>query len=136
MKKITLLFIIILFMGCANKANIVFQTWPYSKYKVEYEKGLVLMNEDVIKTVLKFERKTLARFFLTDTYQALNIYILSNKFAIKDEYILIENPKIFYIMSKMYTSCGDMDINSIIIHKNKGKLFFSGNLVSNNSIKG
>lgn len=123
-------------MGCANKANIEFQTWPYGKHKVEYEKGLVLMKDDIIKIMLQFERKSLARFFLTDTHETIQIYILSKKYKIEGETILLNKPKVFFVRVQMHASYGYIDDNSITINKNKDKIIFSGKLGSNKIMKG
>ncbi|MBN1905102.1 MAG: hypothetical protein JW927_08400 [Deltaproteobacteria bacterium] len=137
MEKIILLFMIMLIIGCANKAKVGYEGLSTDvKYKVVYEKGLLLMQDDVLKIMLKFERKSIARFFLTDTYEDINIYILSNKYSINSGSILLENPKIFFIKYQMHSSYGYMTEKSITINKNKGKIFLSGNLLCNKLIKG
>jgi hypothetical protein len=137
MKKLILLYIILLFMGCANKAKYELQMWPKNiEYEIPFKKGLVLMKEDVIKIMLLFERKPLARFFMTDTYEDINVYILANKYTIEESSILLEKPKIFFIRGQMSTSYGGMSENSITIKKDKDKIYFSGNLVTDKIING
>lgn len=137
MKKLALVFTIILFMGCANKAKYELQMWPKNiAYEIPFEKGLILMKEDAIKIMLLFERKPLARFFMTDTYETLHVYIMSNKYSTEGDTIYLENPKNFFVRVQMNGSHGFMDDNSITIIKDKDKIYFTGNLVTNKIIKG
>jgi formyltetrahydrofolate synthetase len=71
------------------------------------------MKEDAIKIMLLFKRKPLAKFFMTDTYETLHVYIMSNKYSTEGDTKFLENPKNFFVRVQMNGSHGFMDDNSI-----------------------
>lgn len=124
-------------MGCANKAKYELQMWPKNiVYEIPFEKGFVLMKDNVIKIMLRFHKKPLARFFMTDTYETFHVYIMSINFSTEGDTILLENPKNYFVRVQMNGSDGFMDDKSITIKKVKDRIYFSGKLVTNKIVKG
>lgn len=131
MKKILLIFIVTLILGCANKAEVgVKSIEDHIVYKIPFDKGLILRKDGVIKIMLRFY--THQTFLLSDTAETLHAYILSTKWSVDRDCITLEKPKVFFIRVKMHPWYDFINEESIRIIKGKELFYLSGKLPSTN----